>query len=330
MDNYIPPFTITNTMIELISDIMKKIGQLDNYKDLNKMPILRRNNRIRSIHSSLAIEANSLSLNQVKDIINGKLVIGPQKEIQEVKNAYKAYEMMRKINPYSIDDLKKVHGVMTYLTVLESGDFRKGDEGVFDVDKCIFIAPNAKMVDILMEQLFTWMKNNENKVHPLILSSVFHYEFVFIHPFSDGNGRMVRLWQNAILSKWEEIFEYVPIETAIKEYQEDYYNAIQNCNLSGESTEFVEFMLKMINEVLDKLVESTHKSTNYISIYIKKLLDIMDENIPMTSVELMEKIGLKSKKSFRQNYLKPAIENGLVKMTDPDNPTSRNQRYYKV
>jgi Fic family protein len=330
MDNYIPPFAITNTMLVLISDIMKKIGQLDNYKDLNKMPILRRNNRIRSIHSSLAIEANSLSLNQVKDIINGKLVIGPQKEIQEVKNAYKAYDMIKDINPYSINDLKKIHEIMTYLTVDESGDFRSGDEGVFDGDKCIFVAPKPEMVDTLMSQLFTWMKNNENKIHPLILSSVFHYEFVFIHPFSDGNGRMVRLWQNVILSKWEEIFEYVPIETEIKEYQEDYYSSIQRCNLSGESTLFIEFMLKMINEVLTKLVESTKKSSNYTSIYVKKLLDIMDENIPMTSNELLEKIGLKSKKSFRQNYLKPAIENGLIKMTNPDNPTSRNQRYYKT
>jgi len=219
---------------------------------------------------------------------------------------------------------------MTYLTVEESGDFRTGDEGVFDGDKCIFVAPKPEMVSTLMSELFAWMKNNENKIHPLILSSVFHYGFVFIHPFSDGNGRMVRLWQNAILSKWEEIFEYVPIETEIKEYQEDYYNSIQSCNLSGESTIFIEFMLKMINEVLSKLVESTKKSSNYISIYIKKLLDIMDEDIPLTSNELMEKIGLKSKKSFRQNYLKPAVENGLIKMTNPDNPTSRNQRYYKA
>lgn len=132
---------------------------------------------------------------------------------------------------------------------------------------------------------------------------------------------MVRLLQNVILSKLEKIFEYVPIETEIKEYQEDYYSSIQKCNLSGESTLFIEFMLKMINKVLTKLVESTKKSSNYTSIYVKKLLDIMDENIPMTFNELLEKIGLKSKKSFRQNYLKPAIENGLIKMTNPDNPT---------
>ena len=287
MDNYVPLFSITNTMLLLIGDIMKKIGQLDNYKNLNKMPILRKNNRIRSIHSSLAIEANSLSLNQVKDIINGKTVIGPQKEIQEVKNAYQAYEMIKEINPYSINDLKKIHGIMTYLTVTESGDFRTGNEGVFDGDKCIFVAPKPEMVSSLMNQLFAWMKNNEKKVHPLILSSVFHYEFVFIHPFSDGNGRMVRLWQNVILSKWEEIFEYVPIETEIKEYQDDYYDTIQKCNLAGDSTMFIEFMLKMINDVLDKLVVNTKKTANYTSIYVEKLLNVMEENVPMTSLELI-------------------------------------------
>ena len=184
MDNYIPPFDITNVMLGRISSIMKKIGKLDNYKNLNKMPILRRNNRIRSIHSSLAIEANSLSFDQVKDIIDGKKIIGPQDEIQEVKNAYEAYKLIKEVNQYSIKDLKKVHGVMTYLTVDESGEFRKGNEGVFDESgNCIHVCPPPEQVNELMKQLFKWMENNNGIVHPLILSSVFHYEFVFIHPF---------------------------------------------------------------------------------------------------------------------------------------------------
>ena len=244
--NYVSPFEITNIIVKYISSIMKKIGKLDNYKDLNKMPILRRNNRIRSIHSSLAIEDNSLSFNQVKDVIDGKLVIGEKKDIQEVKNAYKAYEMMMEVDPYSIKDLKKIHGVMTFLTVDESGEFRSGDEGVFDGDICIHVCPKLEMVSPLMQQLFDWMKQNKNKIHPLILSSVFHYEFVFIHPFSDGNGRTARLWQNILLANFENIFEYVPIETQIKEYQEEYYKAINNCNIKGTSTKFIEFMLKMI------------------------------------------------------------------------------------
>ena len=330
MNNYVPPFTITNIMLDRISSIMKKIGKMDNYKELNKMPVLRRNNRIKSIHSSLAIEANSLSFDQVKDIINGKVVAGPKNEIQEVQNAYNAYLKMKEVNPYSIIDLKKIHGVLTYLTVEDSGNFRKGGEGVFDEDgNCIFVCPPPEQVDLLMNQLFDWMKNNKDKIHPLILSSIFHYEFLFIHPFRDGNGRTARLWQNVILSHWETLFEYVPIESEIKKYQEDYYNIIQNCNSKGESTEFIEFMLKMIDEVLDTLIEGVNIQINHISIYVKKLLDVMDFEVRYTTTELMELLNMKSRNSFRENYLAPAIENGVVKMTCPNNPTSKNRRYYR-
>ena len=331
MDNYIPPFDITNIMLDRISSIMKKIGKLENYKDLNKMPVLRRNNRIRSIHSSLAIEANSLSFDQVKDIIDGKKVIGPQDEIQEVKNAYKAYKLIKEVNQYSIKDLKKVHGVMTYLTVDESGEFRKGNEGVFDENgNCIHVCPPPEQVNELMKQLFKWMEDNNGMIHPLILSSVFHYEFVFIHPFKDGNGRTARLWQNVILSNWEEIFEYVPIESQIKKYQEEYYLAIANCDHNGNSTEFIEFMLKMIDETLEDLMESTSVQASHISSYVNKLLDVMETGVAMTTSELMEKLNMKSRISFRDNYLNPALENGLIKMTNPDKPTSKNQMYFKV
>ena len=331
MDNYIPPFDITNIMLDRISNIMKKIGKLDNYKDLNKMPVLRRNNRIRSIHSSLAIEANSLSFDQVKDIIDGKTVIGPQDEIQEVKNAYEAYKLIKEVNQYSIKDLKKVHGVMTYLTVDESGEFRKGNEGVFDENgNCIHVCPPPEQVDELMKQLFNWMEDNNGIIHPLILSSVFHYEFVFIHPFKDGNGRTARLWQNVILSNWEKLFEYVPIESQIKKYQEEYYSAIANCDHNGNSTEFIEFMLKMIDETLEDLMDSTSIQASHVSLYVNKLLDVMETGVAMTTSELMEKLNMKSRISFRDNYLNPALENGLIKMTNPDKPTSKNQMYYKV
>ena len=331
MDNYMPPFDITNVMLDRISSIMKKVGKLDNYKDLNKMPVLRRNNRIRSIHSSLAIEANSLSFDQVKDIIDGKKVIGPQNEIQEVKNAYEAYKLIKEVNQYSIKDLKKIHGVMTYLTVDESGEFRKGNEGVFDENgNCIHVCPPPEQVDGLMNQLFKWMNDNNGTVHPLILSSVFHYEFVFIHPFKDGNGRTARLWQNVILSNWEEIFEYVPIESQIKKYQEEYYSSIASCDYSGNSTEFIEFMLKMIDETLEDLMNSTSVQASHVSSYVNKLLNVMETGVAMSASELMEKLNMKSRISFRDNYLNPALENGLVKMTNPDKPTSKNQMYYKV
>lgn len=238
--------------------------------------------------------------------------------------------MMKESNPYSIYDLLKIHGVMTFLTVEESGVFRKGEEGVFDENNnCIFIAPKPEYVESLMNDLFNWMKESKDEIHPLILSSIFHYEFVFIHPFSDGNGRIARLWQNVILSKWKEIFEYVPIESQIKKYQEEYYKAINNCNKTGNSNEFIEFMLEMIDKELDNVLESTEKEITHISGYVTKLLEVMDYNIPMSSFEIMEKLGLKSKDSFRDNYLNPALESGLIKMTLPNKPTSKNQMYYK-
>lgn len=331
MDDYKPPFTITNKMLDYVSSIMEKVGKLDNYTNFNKMPVLRRNNRIRSIHSSLAIEANSLSLNQVKDVIAGRTVIGPQKEIQEVKNAYNAYEMIKNVDAYSIKDLKKVHGVMTYLTVNESGEFRKGNEGVFDEKgNCIHICPPPEQVEKLMRELFDWMKKNDKEIHPLILSSIFHYEFVFIHPFSDGNGRTVRLWQNIILSKWKELFEYLPIESQIHKYQDDYYKSINNCNHNGESTEFVEFMLKMIDEVLDETIRTSSAPITETGININKLLSVMDYNVPMTANEIMNKLGIKSKETLRATYLDPAIKEGVVALTIPDKPTSKNQMYYKI
>ena len=331
MKNYIPPFDITYTMLDRISSIMRSIGKLDNYKDLIRMPILRRNNRIKSIQSSLAIEANSLSQGQVKDVIDGKPVLGPQKEIQEVKNAYEAYEMIKKVNAYSIKDLKKIYSIMTKYIVDESGEFRNCNEGVFDgKGNCIHICPPPEKVDELMKQLFNWMKNGNEFLNPLILSSVFHYEFVFIHPFTDGNGRTARLWQNIILSNWEEVFEYLPIESQIKDHQQEYYKSIANCNKKADSTEFIEFMLKMIDETLLDLLNTTSIQSSYISPYVNKLLNVMEPGVSMTLSELMEKLKMKSRTSFRDNYLLPAIENGLIKMTIPDKPTSRNQMYYKV
>ncbi len=254
LENYEPPFIITNSMLVLVSEISQKLGELGVYRKLESKPNLRRNNRIRSVHSSLKIEAISLSEGEVRAILNDRIVLGPQKEIQEVKNAFSAYDMLEDVNPYSLDDLKKVHGVMTYLTVEESGVFHKGAEGVFDGDRCIFMAPPAEMVNELMSDLFGWMEVNKDTVHPLILSSVFHYEFVFIHPFSDGNGRMARLWQTALLSNWNPVFRYIPIESRIAGFQEDYYSAINNCNASGDSTEFIEFMLERINGILDEVL----------------------------------------------------------------------------
>lgn len=326
---YEPPFTITNRIVSYVASISEKIGRITLLSDMEAKPHLRKNNRIKSIHSSLKIEANSLSLNQVRDVINGKLVLGEQKEIQEVKNAYDAYEKILELDPYSIDDLKKFHGIMTRYIVEESGDFRRGEEGVFNGEQCIFMEPPAQYVPQLMNELFGWMREAQTKVHPLVLSSVFHYEFVFIHPFSDGNGRMARLWHTAILSKWKPIFEYIPIESQVEKFQEDYYDAIARCHVEGESTFFIEFMLSQIDKILDELSVQISDDYQQIPESVQKLLAVMEYDISYTGNALMEKLGLKSREGFRRNYLRPAMEMHLIHMTIPDKPNSRNQRYIK-
>ena len=263
MEKYVPPFNVTEQMLNLVALIAEKVGQFrTNYKDLESRPKLRRNNRIRSIYSSLAIEANSLSLNEVTAVINGKLVLGSQKEIREVQNAYQAYELLGNFNPYSMKDLKKIHSVMTKFLIDESGIFRHGEEGVFDGDKCIFIAPPARLVPQLMENLFDWLNKTKDKLHLLIVSSVFHYEFVFIHPFSDGNGRMARLWQTALLAEWRQLFQYLPLENQIQKFQNEYYAAIAQSHKTGKSNIFVEFMLKKIYEILNEVEDSLKNENN--------------------------------------------------------------------
>ena len=330
MGEYKPPFTITNKILSYVSSISEKIGRITAISSLEAKPHLRRNNRIKSIHSSLKIEANSLTLGQVRDVINGRTVLGEQKEIQEVENAYTAYEHLSEIDPYNIQHLKQFHGIMTKYLVEESGKFRIGEEGVFNGEECIFMAPPARFVAQLMDELFTWMKAAQGEVHPLILSSVFHYEFVFVHPFSDGNGRMARLWHTAILSKWKPVFEYIPIESQIEKFQDDYYEAISRCHAAGESTIFIEFMLSQIDKILDDISDQISEKSEYLSESVQKLLEVMEYDVPYTSNALMEKLGLKAKEGFRRNYLQPAIEMNLVRMTIPDKPNSRNQRYVRI
>lgn len=328
MNQYNPPYEITNQILEYVASISEKVGRISVTTNLDNKPHLRKNNKIKSVYSSLKIEANSLSLDQVYSVINGKIVLGKQKEIQEVKNAYETYEQFEMIDPYSIEDLKKYHGVMTKYLVTESGTFRKGEEGVFNGEKCIFMAPPAWLVPNLVQQLFTWINEQKDHVHPLILSCVFHYEFVFIHPFVDGNGRMARLWQNVILGKWNLIFEYLPIESQIEKFQSDYYDAIALCHKEGESTAFIEFMLKQIDQVLDDIVKES-KDYASMSYQVKKLLDSMEYDVYYTSRELMDKLGLKSHNGFMKNYLHPALQQNLIEMTIPDKPRSKNQRYFK-
>lgn len=331
MTNFIPVFDFTDKMVNLVSSIMRKAGQADNYNNMKNTDIIRRNNRIRSVCSSVSIEGNILSLEQVKYVLADRMVIAPPKDIIEVKNAFAAYEMMRAVNPYSADDLKKVHGIMNNMVTKDTANFRQCEEGVFDGEgNCIYVCPPPDRVPELMEQLFSWMNEKKETLLPLILSSAFHYELVHIHPFSDGNGRMARLWQDVILSGWEGVFESVPIECYIDIHQADYYKVINDCNEKGNASEFIEFILKMTDEAMDDLLKSLLNLSTHISKYVSRLLNVMEPGVPLSTAELMEKLEMKSRVSLREHYILPALENGLIRMTNPGKPTSKNQGYYRV
>ena len=236
--------------------------------------------------------------------------------------------MIKEFNPYLIDDLLKAHKILTNLTIEDNGKYRNHAEGVFDGNKVIFVAPPADMVPQLMNDLFYWLKADKD-VPMLIKSCVFHYELVFIHPFSDGNGRTARLWQNLLLTKWNPIFEYIPIESKIQKYQKEYYDSIALCHKNGNSNVFIEFMLKMIDETLEETLNNMKKESNNISDQVNKLLEIMEYDIPLSANEIMARLGIKSKETLRENYINPALENGLIKMTIPNKPNSKNQKYIK-
>ncbi|MEG0036021.1 MAG: Fic family protein [Oscillospiraceae bacterium] len=256
MENKSPPFDITPDMISDIADIAQLVGKTGGTSGLNASPVLRRANRIRTIHASLAIEQNTLSLEQVTALLDGKLVIAPQKDIAEVKNAYEIYELMDRLDPYSMDELLRAHGVLMRGLETEAGKFRSRPVGVVDAKgSIIHFGTLPPYIDGLMSELLEWTKTDE--LHMLIKSCVFHYEFELIHPFADGNGRMGRLWHTLLLSKWDPVFAWLPVETIIHDRQQEYYDAINSSNDEGKSTLFIKFMLSAIKETLVKALDSS-------------------------------------------------------------------------
>lgn len=327
-ERYIPPYEITEEMLEVVSEIMEKLGNLNSVNELKKLPRLRRVSRIKSIHSSLAIENNTLSVEQVTDVIDGKRVLAPQEDILAVKNANDAYKQLENINPFDINDLLKVHQIMMKGLVDEAGKIRTGQVGVINSQgKVVHLAPPAEFVSGQLEQLFYWVKNSSANM--LIKSCVFHYEFEFIHPFRDGNGRMGRLWQTALLASWKPIFAWIPIESIIKDNQEEYYKSITYSTSQGKSNIFIMFILNCLNKAIDEILKDTKNHINHISVQIEQLLKVI-ESYPQSATELMKKLNLKSRIGFRNNYLNPALDMGLIAMTQPDKPTSKNQKYFKV
>jgi Fic family protein len=327
MEKYIPPFDLTVEMFEKSARIAENLGRLSSVNELERLPRLRKISKLKSIHSSLAIENNTLSLQEVTSIIDGKRIAGPKEDVIAVKNAFRAYEMMENVNAFKVEDLLNVHGKMMESLTPEAGKIRTKNVGVFDGSgSLVHMAPPPEMAQKLIYELFDWVEKSD--VPMLIKSSVFHYEFEFIHPFNDGNGRMGRLWQTLLLSTWKPIFKYIPIESVIKDNQSEYYQAIKRSTSEGKSNAFVLFMLKVIDKAVEDILVGSRLHYNHLSNQIERLMNAM-ESYPLSAVEIMERLGLKSKVSFRQNYLLPALEAGLISMTEPQKPTSKNQRYYK-
>ncbi|MBQ1671439.1 MAG: Fic family protein [Treponema sp.] len=309
---YTPPFTITSKSIDLISKISEKIGEMNFLTSESQHVNLRKKNRIKTIHSSLAIENNSLSIEQITAIIDGKRVLGAPNEIQEVKNAVQAYELLLTLDSTSEKDLLRAHGIMMKDLVSRAGKYRNDGVGIFDGKEVVHVAPPAERVPLLMADLFEWLKTSD--AHPLVKSCVFHYEFEFIHPFQDGNGRIGRLWQSAILKDWRNIFAWLPVESLIKEKQAEYYSALNVRDTSADSTFFIEFLLGLILSTIEDILEShvkvTVNVTQKVTVNQQKILELIKENPHITQNELTQAVGI-ARKNIVSN-MKKLQEAGLL------------------
>ena len=247
-----PPFKITNEILNFVYEIGELVGKISAEKEFEKNLTLRRENRIKTIYSSLAIEQNTLTLEQVTDVINGKRVLAPPKDIKEVQNAYEIYERLEELNENSVKDLLLAHKIMTSELIKESGRFRSKNAGVYQGDKLIHMGTLPEYIPELINNLFLWLKKSEE--HPLIKAAVFHYEFEFIHPFADGNGRIGRMWHSLLLGKWNELFYWLPIEELIRSRQQDYYDSLGKSDKEADSYAFVELILEIILTTLEETV----------------------------------------------------------------------------
>lgn len=311
MYNNKPPFEITTSIIDKIAEIAELVGRVNAVSGLTTNPMLRRSNRIRTIYSSLAIEQNSLSLEQVTALVNGKAVIAPPRDIAEVRNAYEIYEIIESLDPYSVEDLLNAHAVMTRGLTEESGCFRSGPVGVVDKQGNIlhFGTLPAYVPELVME-LLDWCRSSD--IHILVKSCVFHYELEVIHPFADGNGRIGRLWHTLLLTKWKSIFAWLPVESIIHDRQDEYYAAINRSNYEGESTVFIEFMLSAIIETLMEAVETSGAAEKMSNRELRwyKIERFLKKNDTITNADVRQLFNLSSATANR--ILAKLVEEGKI------------------
>lgn len=337
MTTYEPPFEITDRIVNRVAVISELLGTL-RMASRTMSPQLRRVNTIKSVQSSLAIEQNTLSLEQVTAVIEGHRVWGDPVEIREVQNAIRAYELAERLNPLSLKDMLYVHGVMMKNLKPDAGSFRSNNVGVFAGSEVVHMAPPAHLVSDLMQQLIDWYARSS--AHPLIKSAIFHYEFEYIHPFSDGNGRTGRLWHNLLVSAWRQELYWIPVEDMVRRRQQAYYDAIQQATMQTNAAPFVEFMLEALLSSLQEfemsgaeLQESSHSKHARVqiqaSVQIQALLNVLGTG-EASATELMGRLGLANRAHFQKHYLKPALEQGFIAMIMPDKPKSPKQRYRRI
>jgi len=247
-----PPYNLTSEILKLVSEVSHKIGEVNAYFLTKQSPELRKRNRIRTIQSSLSVEGNTLSIDQVTAIIENKRVLGPTKDIKEVSNAIEVYKQLNKLNPFNEKTFLSAHKILMQGLIKNAGHYRTAGVGIVKGSQITHLAPPANNVTFLMKDLFNYLKKSTELI--LIKSCVFHYEMEFIHPFADGNGRMGRLWQTLLLMQQYSVFEFLPFETLINKNQNQYYQALSTSDKEGESTFFIEFMLKILSNSLDELL----------------------------------------------------------------------------
>jgi len=331
MKKYQPPLSLTPRMLALVADVSEHVGRLSVLHETSLTPTLRRGNRIRTIQASLAIENNTLSLEQVTAVLDGQRVLGLPREIQEVRNAFATYEALPEWDAGQCADLRKAHGLLMQGLIDDAGCFRSGGVGIYRGERLLHMAPPASRVQALMNDLLNWLTDSD--LHPLIVSCVFHYEFEFIHPFADGNGRMGRLWQTLILSRWRPVLAYLPVETVIRDQQQAYYAALSASDQLAEATPFVEFMLLALQQALlevdqmSSTAQVTAQVTAHVTEPVLRLLRWLVGKPPLSAGALMDGLGLNHRQSFRRSYLAPALDAGLIEMTLPNALRSPSQAY---
>lgn len=311
MFNKKPPFEITHTILKEMASIAELVGKISVKENLHSSPVLRRRNRIRTIYSSLAIEQNTLSLDQVTAVLNGKHIIAPPRDITEVKNAYEIYDIMDSLNPFSIDDFLKAHAIMTRGLIDESGYFRTKPVGVVnDKGNILHFGTLPEYIPGLIGDLFDWTKNSDLPM--LLKSCVFHYELELIHPFADGNGRMGRLWHTLLLSQWNPALAWLPVESIIHDRQQEYYESINKSNINGESSIFITFMLSAINDALTETIQTEQLANNMSTNEVRwqQIYQFLQEHNVITNANVRELLQVSPATANR--ILAGFTERGLI------------------